>query len=356
MTALPGKAPVPMVPPIAPADRAPIAHLMRFPAAAATGLASSRMAAAGIARPPRPCPRRYSSSPRRWPRLPGAPPRRRRCRRRPRSACNPRTAARRSRPRRRARTPARCPGSGSCRPSGPAARSVWPGAGPRHGPGRPRQRREAIRLGDEPGVRHPVQDGVDADGEVPGPVHAGLAEGRVLVRAGQAARDDRAALARHPGGGLVHPGYQPALLPVALTRPDHRHRPLLAWPGGFLRGRPFLQTSWPGQRRWRKGCSPGACEPPGGNVPGTAGAYRRVSDTVSGGCPVERRPRPVTAWALAPGSSAITLAQPGPGAAVLSQASPVLLPRPRQDLPFARWRRGLCRHRAGVRRAARGPQ
>ena len=66
MTALPGKAPVPMVPPIAPADRAPIAHLMRFPAAAATGLASSRMAAAGITRPPRPCPRRYSSSPRRW--------------------------------------------------------------------------------------------------------------------------------------------------------------------------------------------------------------------------------------------------------------------------------------------------
>ena len=54
-----------MVPPMAPADRAPTAHLIRFPAAAATGLASARMAAAGMTRPPWPCPRRNSSSPRR---------------------------------------------------------------------------------------------------------------------------------------------------------------------------------------------------------------------------------------------------------------------------------------------------
>ena len=54
-----------MVPPMAPADRAPTAHLIRFPAAAATGLASARMAAAGMSRPPWPCPRRNSSSPRR---------------------------------------------------------------------------------------------------------------------------------------------------------------------------------------------------------------------------------------------------------------------------------------------------
>src|SRR5207247_2687068 len=112
--------------------------------------------------------------------------------------------------------------------------------------------------GNETGPRHLVQDHVDADGEVPRLLHAGPVEGGGLVRAGQAAGDDRAALARHPGGGPVHAGDQPALLPAALTRPDHRHRPRLTRPGGFLPGRPSLQTSWPGRRVVRKSCSPRA--------------------------------------------------------------------------------------------------
>ena len=43
---------------------------------------------------------------------------------------------------------------------------------------RPRQRRAAVVPGDEPGPGHLVQDRVDADREVPRPVHAGRGPGR----------------------------------------------------------------------------------------------------------------------------------------------------------------------------------
>ena len=101
---------------------------------------------------------------------------------------------------------------------------------PVHAPG-PGQRRQAlggVPTGNELAGRHPDQDSVDADGEVTRAVHAGLVQRFGLVRAGQAARDDGQTLARHRGRVPVHLGHQLALLPVALSRPDHA-RVLQPW-------------------------------------------------------------------------------------------------------------------------------
>ena len=243
---------------MAPADRAPTAHRIRFLGAAAAGLASALMAAAGMRRPPWPCPRRNASSPR----LVGlAGPAHR--------LLDADVGEHRGHG--VVREPQRVrPGLGGA-PGGqrdvqdqvpavhqsPQPDSLGQVLGLRVNEAGPLERGEPVDLRDEVGRGHPVQDRVDADGEILGSVQAGLVEGGGLVRAGQAARDGRAALARHPGGGLVHLGHQPSLLPVALTRPDHRHHP----PVTRSRGGPW-PTAAPRHR---------------GQVSG-GGASRRASD------------------------------------------------------------------------------
>ena len=174
----------------------------------------------------------------------GAPPRRRRCPRIPRSRSNPRTAGRTSRPRPHARTPARRPGSGSCRPSGRAARLVWPGTGPPSEPGRPLQRGQPIGLRDEAGRGHPVQDRVDADGQVPGLSTPARSRAAALSAPGRPPAIT-ALRPRHRGGGLVHLGDQPSLSGCA--HPSRSRSPSFGRAVSWLRYWPTVALRHRGQ-------------------------------------------------------------------------------------------------------------